>query len=204
VINLLPPDVKENYAYARRNTRLLHWTVAFSFAIVGLAVLSVGGILYLNQTAKSYDKQVAGQQASLQNQDQAGTVKQVTDISNNLKLSLQVLSKQVLYSQLLKQLATIIPNNTALSSLNISQVQGALDITASAADYASATQLQVNLADPANKIFSKADIVNISCASVGSGDSAAAKKYPCTVTVRALFAPDNPYLFSGNGKVKAN
>jgi hypothetical protein len=197
MINLLPPDIKQNYSYARRNTKLIRWVVAFSFAFVGLAVLSVGGIFYLNQTAKSYDKQVNVQQAALKSQNQAATVKQVTEISTNLKLTLQVLSKQVLYSQLLKQLATIIPSNTALSNLNISQVQGALDITASAADYAAATQLQVNLSDPSNKIFTKADIVSISCATATPG-SQQSQKYPCTITVRALFAPNNPYLFAGN------
>jgi Tfp pilus assembly protein PilN len=202
MINLLPPDIKQDYYYARRNSQLVRWVVAFGFAIVGLAALSVGGMFYLDRTAKDHDQQVVSQQAVLKGQDQAGTIKQVTDISNNLKLALQVLSKQVQYSQLLKQLATVIPSNTALSSLDISQVQGALDITASSADYASATQLQVNLADPSNKIFTKADIVSISCASPVAG--AEAKKYPCTVTVRALFAPNNPFLFISNDKVKAN
>lgn len=190
MINLLPTDIKDDYRYARRNSYLLRWLFAFGFALVGLAILSVGGIFYMDQTAKSYDQQVADMETTLRKQNQAKTVKQVTEISNDLKLTVQVLSKQVLYSQLLGQMAKTIPSNAVLANLNLSQVQGALDITANTTDYTAATQLQVNLADPANKLFSKADIVNINCSEGG-----ATGKYPCTVTIRALFAANNPYLF---------
>jgi Tfp pilus assembly protein PilN len=196
MINLLPPETKESYYYARRNSRLARWIITMGFAFVGLIILSVFGIIIMDQTAKSYDDQVSSMETSLQNQNQAKTEKDVKEISNNLKLAVQVLSKQVLYSQMLKQLATIIPSNTALSNLTISQGQNALDITASTTDYTAATQLQVNLADPNNKIFSKADILNISCATAATGTEV--KKYPCTVTIRALFSTTNPFLFISN------
>jgi hypothetical protein len=51
--------------------------------------------------------------------------------------------------------------------------------------------VQVNLADPTNKIFSKADIVSITC----SSSNALSPLYPCTVNVRALFVTNNPFLF---------
>lgn len=195
MINLLPPETKESYYFARRNSRLARWITTMGLAFAGLAVLSVFGIIVLDQTAKSYDKQVGVLQSTLKQQKQVETEKEVKEISNNLKLALQVLSKQVLYSQMLKQLATIIPSNAALENLTISQGQNALDITANTTDYTAATQLQVNLADPNNKIFSKADILNISCATATSGE---VKKYPCTVTIRALFNAKNPYLFTSN------
>ena len=205
MINLLPPDVKQDYHYARRNTRLVNWIVAFSFALVGLAGISIGGILYLQQAAKPYAAQIEIAQASLKQQDQAGTEKQVKDISDNLKLVVQVLSKEILFSQLLKQLAVILPSNSVLSGLTISQLQGALDITANTTDYNAATQLQVNLADPTNKIFSKADIVSINCvAPADGGEQSIKNKYPCAVTVRALFSPNNPFLFISNGKTANN
>lgn len=195
MINLLPPEVKENYRFARRNSRLASWVVTMSLAFGGLAVLAVFGIFFLNQTARSYDSQVSAMESSLKLQKQAETEKEVKEISNNLKLALQVLSKQVLYSQMLKQLATIIPNNAVLANLTINQNQNALDITANTTDYTAATQLQVNLADPNNKIFSKADILNISCATPSGGE---VKRYPCSVTVRALFNTKNPFLFISN------
>jgi hypothetical protein len=88
------------------------------------------------------------------------------------------------------------PANANLTGLDINGVQGGLDITANAADYKTATQVQVNLSDPANKIFEKADIVDIKC------DGSANANYPCQVTIRALFAKNNPFLFINNRAAK--
>jgi len=203
MINLLPPDVKQSYQYARRNVRLTRWVFMLGFAFIGLAGLSVGGLWYLQQQARQYDSQIAAAESSLKQQDQAKVQKQVTDISNSLKLAVSVLSKEVQFSQLLKQLAVVTPSNATLSNLTISQVQGAVDITANTTDYNAATQLQVNLSDPANKIFSKADIITINCASASAaatGASAVQSRYPCTATIRALFSDDNPFLFINGSK----
>jgi Tfp pilus assembly protein PilN len=199
MINLLPPEVKEHYRYASFNTHLRGWLITICVALVGLAAISGGGLLYLRQISNSYDQQIAESTANLQRQKIDETRRQVNAISGSLKLSVQVLSKEVLFSQLLKQLATLTPANTALSSLNISQDQTALDIVADTADYNAATQLQVNLSDPSNKIFSKADIVSINCGG-GNSSGGTASKYPCSVTIRALLAQDNPFLFINSSK----
>lgn len=203
MINLLPPDVKESYHYARRNTRLLSWVFALGFAFAGLVLLSLGGLWYLQQQADQYQPQIAAAEANLVSQDQKAVEKEVKEISGNLKLAVQVLSKEVLFSQLLKQLAIVTPSDATLSNLTITQGVNAVDISARTADYESATQLHVNLADPANKIFSKADIVSINCAAAnadGSGESTLASRYPCTVIIRALFADNNPFLFINSTK----
>lgn len=199
MINLLPPDVQANYRYAHRNARLLRWAVAFGLGILGLAIISTAGLLYLHQTSKNYAAQVETAKSNLQAQDQAKTEKNVKDISSSIRLAVQVLSKEVLFSELLKQIARVTPSNVSFANLSISQIKGALDITANTTDYSAATQLQVNLADPSNKIFSKADIINISCSS-GVPASQAKSHYPCSVTIRALFSANNPFLFINNPK----
>ncbi len=207
MINLIPPDVKESFHYARRNTRLVRWVVAMGLACTGLVGISIGGIWYLRQTAQQYQEQVAAAESELQLQNQKAVEKETKDIGDSLKLAVQVLSNEVLFSQLLKQMAIVTPDNATLSNLTISpfqgQIQGAIDISANTADYNAATQLQINLADPANKIFSKADIVSINCtAASGATTSAQQSRYPCAVTIRALFADNNPFLFI-NGTAKA-
>jgi len=202
MINLLPPDLKESYRFAGRNVFLRKWLFAFGFALVGLALISAGGIFYLQQNAKSYEKQNDSTELALASQKQSATEKQVQEISDNIKLVVKVLSKEILFSKLLKQLATVIPSNATLSGLSINQPQGALDIAANTTDYAAATQLQVNLADPKNKIFSKADIISIVCTSSqsSSGQDPVKSKYPCIVSIRALFSDNNPYLFISDKK----
>jgi hypothetical protein len=194
MINLLPPDLKAEYHYARRNTGLRRWIILFGLGLFGLAVITAGGVFYLHQTTRTYVAQAQAAEQALNNQKQTAVEKNVQDISNNLKLAVKVLSQEVLFSQLFNQLAVITPSNATLSNLSITQLSGGVDITAKTTDYTAATQLQINLADPTNKIFSQADIVSINCAA--SGPSVG--RYPCTVIVRALFAKNNPYLFINN------
>ena len=202
MINLLPPDVKASYQYARRNVGLRKWLAAFLITLVGLGAIATYGLLTLKQSTEHYTKDIAQTEAIFKKEQFAETQKRVQDISSNFKLVVKVLSQEVLFSQLLTQVATTIPKNASLSGLTISQVQGAIDISAVATDYNTATQVQVNLADPANKIFSKADIVSITCDAKATATSAIPFKYPCSVSIRALFAPNNPYLFINSKGVK--
>lgn len=198
MINLLPPDVKEGYRYARRNRHLVQWASALSLVIAGAALLTAVGVLFLHQSAERYDRQTATIRSQLKAQNYDATQKEVAEMSGNLQLMLQVLSKQIVFSELLNRLGVLMPDNTALAGLSISQTQGALDITAQATDYTAATQLQVNLADKNNQVFTKVDIVGITCPNTsGSNDR---PLYPCTVTLRALLDPNSSFLFIANQK----
>jgi Tfp pilus assembly protein PilN len=191
MINLLPPDVKQAIAYGRHNTKLLRWSFALICSIAGVALVAALGLFYINRSITAYASQVDKGQAGLKIQKLDETQKKVQDISGSLNLVVQVLSREILFSKLLKQIGSAIPAKASLSGIQIAKVQGGIDLTAVAADYNTATQVQVNLQDPANKIFDKADIINISCSSSATADP----HYPCTVTIRAQFAANNPFLF---------
>ncbi len=197
MINLLPPELKEQYAYGRRNTSMRRWAVALTFGLVGVGIVTVFGLFFLEQSISSYSKQVAGSEDLLRKQKLNETKKHAQEMTDSLKLSVDVLSREVLFSKLLTQIGSVTPPNTRLTDLSISKVQGALEISAVSSDYNSATQLQVNLEDPANKIFSKADIQSITC-NASSQDP----RYPCNVAIRALFSDNNPFLFINKGSKK--
>jgi Tfp pilus assembly protein PilN len=197
MINLLPQEIKQSYRYARRNVQLRRWVIICLVALVGLGAITTYGLLKVQQLTTQSSIQVAATQQLFQKEDFAGTQKQVQDISNSFKLVVKVLGQEVLFSQLLKQIAATIPANANLTGLDINQTQGGIDISANTTDYNTATQVQVNLADPANKIFSKADIISINCSNTTSTNP----KYPCTINIRALFAANNPFLFI-NSKAK--
>lgn len=201
MINLLPPETKQSYKYARRNRRLLFWTFAFLIAIGGVIFLTGVGLLAMNNSIDHNKEEIAQLDARLTSEDLAGTQKQVTAISGNLKLMANVLSKEILFSELLTRLGTITPPGVVLTNLSISQTAGAIgaiDVTARSVDYGGAARLQANLADPNNQIFSKADTISISCG--GSETTGIAASYPCTISIRALFAEDNPFLFINTQK----
>jgi Tfp pilus assembly protein PilN len=195
VINLLPPDVKESITFARRNTHLLHWSIGLGSSLLVVIAIVLGGYLYLNQVIQTNNQQLSDLQAQLKVQKVDETQKQVEDISSSLKLVVQVLSKQVLFSKLLEQIGSVMPQNTVLTNLSINKLQGGIDIQAQAADYQSATQVQVNLSDKSNKIFSSADLINIQQNSSSGGTPT---KYPYSVTVRAQFSQNNPFLLINN------
>lgn len=189
MINLIPSDIRQNYVYARRNTTLLRWSILFLVSIVGVGVIVAGGLFYINKSINDYTAQNAKSQQELKDQKIEDVQKQVQDISGSLKLVVQVLSKEVLFSKLIAKIGAAIPTKATLTDLNISKTQGGIDLTAVAKDYDTASQVQVNLQDPANKIFDKADLIGITCNASNN------VVYPCTVNVRAQFTKNNPFLF---------
>lgn len=194
MINLLPPQIKEQITYARRNTLIRRWATAVMLGIAGIALVVLGGHIYIDQSIDAYQKQVQQTSDSLASQKLEETQKQVQNLSGTLRLVLQVLSREVLFSKLLKQVGSVMPPGSALQSLSINKLEGGIDLQAVAKDYQTGTQVQINLQDPANKIFEKADILSINCA----GDDAADPRYPCQVSIRALFAKDNSFTFVSN------
>lgn len=200
MINLLPPDLKQGYKFARYNRSLLHWITAFVVALAGVAVITVGGMLLMQSSINSYKAKIASAQSQLASQNMTGVEAQVTTISDNLKLMVQVLSKEILFSKLLSQLGTITPSNVELTSLSITPASTAIDVTAQATDYNAATQLQANLESSTNQVFSKADLVSVACAS--GTQQITNQKYPCTVDIRAEFLANNPFLFINSGGQK--
>jgi len=109
--------------------------IAFAIAFVGLWGIATYGLLDLQQSTSHYSQTVTNSEAKLQKDDYAGTQKQIQDVSGNFQLAAKVLGQEVLFSQLLKQIAATIPAKSNLTGLNISQTTGAIDISAIATDY---------------------------------------------------------------------
>lgn len=193
MINLLPPDVKENILYARRNMHLRQWVITLIVCIVSILIVVGLGHIYLKQSVRSYTAQVEQGQQNLKTQKLEETHQRVQDLTASLKLVVQVLQRQILFSELLQQTGAALPSGSVLTNLSIDKVQGGLDLEAAASDYQTATQVQLNLQDPNNKIFEKADIINIQCSNEVSATATLAARYPCTVQIRALFAKNNSF-----------
>lgn len=201
MINLLPDSYKTDIRYARRNSILRKWLLAASAALFGLNLIIMGGLVYMEQNTRALEKDLEASQLVLKSQKVDDTEKQLDQISGNTKLAIQVLSREVLFSKLLKQIGASLPNNTALKSLQINNVQGGIQLSAEALDFNAATQLQVNLQDPKNGVFEKADINSITCnpETGEDGQSTAtettASLYPCDVSLQALFGKNTTYNY---------
>ena len=189
MINLLPPDFKSELVFARRNAALKNWVVMSCAGVIGIVLIIAAGHVFIARSTVNSQAQVNQAQAQLNAQKLTETQAQITDISDSIKLAIAVLGREILFSKLLSQIGSAMPNGSSLQSLTINSTQGGIDLTAGATNYQTATQVQVNLADPNNKIFEKADIINATC------DSTSKTAYPCTVSIRALFAKDNVFQY---------
>ena len=188
MINLLPPEQKTALQYARRNAFVVKWVIALLGAIIGVIVIVGGGQLYIARATTTIEEDTQKAEQRLEEQNISETQSRVQEISNTLNLVVQVLSQQVLFSDLIRQVGAAIPPGAVLTNLNINEIEGGIDLAADAVDYNTATQVQVNLEDPANRIFASADILNIRC------DQDSEDAYPCQISMRALFGENSQFL----------
>lgn len=193
MINLIPPETKRAYHYAQLNDRLLTWVVALIIGVLGLGAIGTYGWISVHRSIDSTSAQVASTVNTLSANHLTSIESQVQSISNDFTLVVKVLSQEVLFSKLLSRMAAVMPEGANLTSLNINTTSSgsALAISAEATNYTTATQVQVNLSDPTNGIFSKADLVSINCNAQGAQNPS----YPCTVQLKAQFAANNQFLF---------
>ena len=194
MINLTPLGYKESLRFARRNTLLRNWLVGVMTIILLAATTVLLDQSYLKAETRRFASANEQSELTLQQRNIDETLNQVENISGNLKLIIQVLSQQILFSELLKQVGSVMPQNSILSGIEISKLAGGIDLVAEARDYTTATQVQVNLSDDENKLFEKVDIVSIDC------NDSEDDGYPCTVTLRALFKTNNQFLFINQKK----
>ncbi len=181
MINLLPPERAQALRYGRLNAVLARWFGGVCLAIAGLIVIIMGGGIYIGQQSNNLQASISDSQQQLKAQDLPQVQAQADEISGDVKVINQVLSREINYSGLLEAIGKIMPAGTVLNSLTLTNANGALDLSANAKNYAAAAQIAVNLGDPKNGLFSKVDIISINCT---TGKST----YSCTTELKALFS----------------
>lgn len=188
MINLLPSQDKSELVYAVRNTRLLQLGSMIAIGLFGCILLIGAGFFYLQQETISYEKSAANTKLALEDNQEKQTITRVQGISDSLNLVVDVLSQEVLFSRLLREVAETLPAGTVLQDLSLSsELSGAIDLQVGAANYDAASQVQVNIENAGDTtVFEKADLIGISCKT----DPQKPSQYPCQVSLRAIFSKD--------------
>lgn len=183
MINLLPPQSAAAIRYGRQNTGLRSWLMGIWAAIAGLILILAGGWVYIGRQSNNLQKNINITNQQLSAQDLSKVQKDSKDITGDIRVINQVLSQEIRFSDLIQTIGKYMPSGTVLGSLSLSnKISGGIDLSANAKSYPDAAQVAVNLSDPKNDLFSKVDIVNISCSSAATG------AYKCGATFRALFS----------------
>lgn len=162
--------------------------VGMSIGIICVIIVVLGGWLYLQQETNAYKKSIAGTEEILKLSDENKTIARAGEISDSLKLVVQVLSQEVRFSDLIPQIGSVMPSGTVLQDLTLdATLSGGIDLEVGAQSHAAGVQAQANLQDARNRIFEKADIISSTC------KDDPGLRYPCVIKMRALFAKDNTF-----------
>lgn len=187
MINLLPTAHAESIRYGRRNAKLRNWLLGMAAATAGLVLIMAAGWVYLGRQESNLQQGINSTKQQLKAQNLAQVQKDAKEITGDIRVINRVLGSEVRFSDLIQAIGNDMPPGTVLGSLSLSnKVNGALDLSANTVDYTSAAQVQVNLTQSANNLFSKVDIININCGNASNTISNQA--YKCTAVYRALFS----------------
>lgn len=182
MINLLPPIYVDKIRYSRKNAALLKSLIWLGLANIGLVTILLAGAFYIDRQSSHIQTQIEASEKQLKAQNLDQVEKESQQITNNIRIINQVLSKEVLFSEVIQEVGKIIPSGSVLSSISLTQVSGSIDLVINSRDNNSAVQAAANLSDPKNNLFEKVDVVNVSCTGSNPG-------YPCSSTFKALFSP---------------
>jgi len=192
MINLLPPATKENISYGRRNLVLVRWVAAVVTVIVSIGIITAGGQIFINKNIVSLQKASQITQNRTESKDFSATQNDIKNLSNNFTVVTQLLSKQVLFSKIFTKIGSIMPSGAILSGITLSNTSTSLDLNIASVNRDAATQAFVNISDPKNGLFDKADLVSLVCRT-GSGTSQT--KYPCNANISVTIKANSSFYF---------
>ena len=195
MINLLPGGIKEEITFGRRNRLLLRWLFVVFMVIATVAAMTVFGQFYINRNIHSLQAVAKVTQERIANQNLASTQKDIQSLSNNFATVTQLLGRQLMFSKLFVKIGSIIPNGAILSGITLSTSSSAIDLNVIAVNREAATQAFVNISDPKNGLFDKADLISVNCTTGSANTTASASKYPCTAMIKVIIKNDSSFYF---------
>lgn len=158
MINLLPPDSKKALHYARMNVVLIQYVILVIFvgiSVVGIVIFG-GNIVSANekeiQSAIDIEREKAA--ALLPSSQEAKELSEKIDTIGNL------LNQEVKFSELLREIGSLMPQGSILLSLSVSESKDdPITLDAGVIDADTAAVLRENLAG--SDVFDNADILSV-------------------------------------------
>jgi Tfp pilus assembly protein PilN len=119
MINLLDTDTLRHYRAARVNVLLRKYVVLLILTLVAVLLAFAGGIFITLGERSAAEAEIASHQQALT--QYADVKKEAESFTANLKIAKSILSQEVLYSDMIVQIARTLPSGAILSSLSLDQ-----------------------------------------------------------------------------------
>jgi Tfp pilus assembly protein PilN len=164
VINLLPPEIKEQVTYSKRNVLIIRYLWLAGLLVAVNAVIFGGAIYYLTQRTAQAEKDLATKTATIA---QYKSVETDAKTANDRLATLKALrSSQARFSVLLADFAKYTPQGVYINSITLTgDDKKPVRIVATATTYQQAAALRDALATSPR--ISAADIEDISAPATG-------------------------------------
>jgi HAMP domain-containing protein len=196
MINLMPDYLRQEVGYARRNYVLLKWLMAIGVAIIAVGLMTMFGQYYINRNTKSLQATAEITQTRINSQNLQETQADIQGLSNNFITITQLLKRQLLFSKMFVKIGGIIPQGAILRGITLSTTtSAAIDLNVIAANREAATLAFVNISDPTNGLFDKADLLSVSCSTVTAETEALSARYPCSAMIKVVIKTDSSFYF---------
>lgn len=178
MINLLPPQHKQDIRAARANSLLIRYNFLLLAALAFL-MLAIGIVyVYLTSTKANAEVTIKDNQAKVANF--ASIEEQAQTFRNNLSVAKLILDKEVNYTKVILSVAKVLPAGTILTSLSLdaSSFGTQTTLAAQAKSYEQAIALKDALTN--SGLFSDVHFQSIVTSEGSSG-------YPITVNLNVTF-----------------
>ena len=207
MINLMPDDMRQEINYARRNYLLLKWMSAIFVVIVFVGLMTIFGQYYIKGNTQNLQKTAEITEARINSHNLSSTRTSIQNLSNNFVTITQLLKKQLLFSKMFVKIGSIIPQGAILRGITLSPTtSAAIDLNVIAVNREAATLAFVNISDPQNGLFDKADLLSVSCNDITAQTEALSAKYPCSSIIKVVIKTDSSFYFlnslSSNGETQ--
>ncbi|HSX14858.1 MAG TPA: PilN domain-containing protein [Candidatus Saccharimonadales bacterium] len=141
MINLLPPTVKAETSYAKRNRTVVRYVWLLSLVILIVGAEFAGAEVYISHQKQSYEKDIAAKQSQINGYKDLESQAQAAN--SRLKAFKTLVGDQARFSSLLADLAAHTPRGVFINSISLTgDSKQAVKIAATANSYSSAVSFR--------------------------------------------------------------
>ena len=192
MINFLPPEIKSDIKYRRKNKKLINWLLVL-ITFIFIIIITIGfGIFIINQKASNLDRLVTVSEQRITDQDLESYQKKAEGFSNNLETAIKLLKDQLLFSKIIRTIGATLPPNTKLEKLEYTTANEILTLNIKSPDQNTISVAYKNIQESGSKensLFSKADLVKVTCST---------EKNECIGTIVVLLNKNSNYYLLNN------
>lgn len=194
MINLLPPRERIDIELSKKNSVLRRYVELLLLAVLIVFVVIAGSLYYLKQQENNTRQSLELNSEKMKELE--ASQEEAQQLSTTINTIAALLSRDLTFSAMLKDIGTLMPSGAVLSGLELSgtDTKAPLIVSARIENEQVAAVLRNNLAN--SELFDKAEIVSItkvgtendSSSSSSSQNSQVDDKYKYTTLINAYFS----------------